>query len=156
MKRFWNKVNKDGPVPEHKPKLGKCWVWVRALDSVGYGQFGFRGKIERSHRVSYILEHDSIPSGMCILHKCDNRACVRPDHLYAGTRQKNTRDMVNANRQSKGSLHGPSKLTEEEVVEIRRLAEAGIIYGEIIRKLGLDVNQPNLSLVVNRKTWRHV
>ena len=82
--RFWAKVNKDGPIPEHRPELGKCWVWTAALGS-GYGMFWMDGRQHRAHVVSYTWEYGEIPKWRERDHLCRNRACVRPTHLEAVT-----------------------------------------------------------------------
>lgn len=89
--RFWKKVQKhdDG-----------CWLWTAGTDGKGYGQFRIRlGLKTKAHRFSYELAHGPIPKadegyhGWCVLHRCDNPACVRPEHLMLGTHQDNMRDM---------------------------------------------------------------
>lgn len=82
--RFWSKVNKDGPVPEHRPDLGPCWVWTAALMS-GYGAFFLNGRNVYAHVLSYTWERGEIPKWKERDHLCRNRACVRPSHLEAVT-----------------------------------------------------------------------
>jgi len=69
-----------------------CWIWLRTVNSGGYGNIKFKGKTYGSHQAAYIDEHGEIPEGMQILHKCDCRLCVNPNHLYAGTHKQNMDD----------------------------------------------------------------
>lgn len=88
--RFWCKVNKNGPLPPHRPELGRCWVWVAGKSKRGYGKFIFEGKNWRAHRFAWFLKHGRVKD--CILHKCDNPSCVR--HLFSGNMSENILDCV--------------------------------------------------------------
>jgi len=89
--RFWSKVNKDGPVPERKPELGPCWVWMAGC-SDGYGEFNAGGnRIRPAHCISYEWLVGPVPEGLVLDHLCRNRACVRPTHLEPVTRGENNR-----------------------------------------------------------------
>lgn len=91
--RFWSKVDKDGPVPAHCPELGPCWVWTAARNAYDYGWFGYRGRVRLAHCVSWDLHYGPLPDGMpCVLHYCDNPACVRPSHLHPGTQKINAEE----------------------------------------------------------------
>lgn len=79
--RFWSKVNKDGPIPEYRPDLGPCWIWIGAIDPQGYGSFS--KPIRRAHRCSYTLVKGEIPQGLELDHLCRVRRCVNPSHLEA-------------------------------------------------------------------------
>lgn len=96
VERFWPRVNRDGPVPSHRPDLGPCWIWTGGVGSHGYGALA---KSALAHRFSWELHNGPIPSETpCVLHHCDTRRCVRPDHLFLGTRADNTADMISKGR----------------------------------------------------------
>lgn len=90
QERFWLKVDKAGPVPEHNPSLGPCWLWTAAADSNGYGTFKVGVKMVGAHRVAYELLVGPIPDGFHIDHLCRVRACVNPAHLEPVTSRENT------------------------------------------------------------------
>jgi len=102
-------------IPE--PNTG-CWIWEKSLAKSGYGQTFVAGKVGTAHRASYILhKKTSIPDGLCVLHRCDNRWCVNPEHLFLGTHKDNADDMVSKGRNvyTRPSL----RLTDEQVRDIR-------------------------------------
>lgn len=86
--RFWKNVS----------KTKTCWIWKGSLISQGYGAIHVNGKTVKAHRFSYELHKGPIPAGLLACHSCNNRACVNPNHIYAGTHQENSRDMVRSNR----------------------------------------------------------
>ena len=97
VEAFWSKVDKDGPVPEHKPELGPCWLWTAGQNGEGYG---FTTALFRmlAHRFAYELLVGPIPEGLQLDHLCRVRNCVRPDHLEPVTNR------VNVQRGARGSL----------------------------------------------------
>lgn len=143
---FWKRVDKsDG-----------CWNWTGMLDDAGYCYFVItrdgKKKTIKGYRLSYELHYGPIPDGMSVCHHCDNRKCVRPDHLFLGTNADNTADKVAKNRQTQGEDHSSAKLTWVQVDEIRKQYSAGKIgIQEIARMTG--VLQSAIHDVVNFKTW---
>lgn len=132
--RFWSKVEKtDG-----------CWLWTGSVNDCGYGTIRINGKTKKAHRVVYELTHGEIPNGLVICHHCDKPACVRPDHLFAGTMADNMADM-----RMKGRAHPPTpvrgeknnfaKLTCETADNIQReYAQGGISYRKLAERYGVS------------------
>jgi len=105
-------------IPE--PNSG-CWLWLGTLDKYGYGIFSVGGKKAFAHRISLTIHGFDLASSECALHRCDNRICVNPEHLYAGSNADNMRDKVQRGRSLAGSKNANAKLTEQQVLEIRSL-----------------------------------
>ena len=98
-----------------------CILWEKAKDYGGYGVTHLNGKAISAHKKAYILAKGPVPAGMVLRHTCHNRCCVNPDHLIVGTQQDNINDKLAAGREARGSDVGGSKLTDEDVLEIRSL-----------------------------------
>lgn len=88
--RFWEKVDRDGPIPACRPDLGPCWIWTAAVEGQGYGNFYARGKLGLAHRWAYEGEIGVIPDGLELDHLCQVRRCVRPTHLEPVSHRENT------------------------------------------------------------------
>lgn len=141
-----------------------CWEWIGANDGRGYGQLYVGGKLIRAHRLSFMLYVGKIPKGLHILHKCDNPSCVNPDHLFIGTHRDNMQDMSRKGRHGtitmphkmvRGENNGLSKLTEQQVLEIRELYSTG---DYLQREIGciFNVSQRAISKIINFQTWAHI
>lgn len=86
LERFWQKVDKNGPIPAHAQSLGPCWVWIANTNRKGYGRFAvLYGCIVMPHRFSFALHYGETPYGLEIDHLCRNKLCVNPKHLEAVT-----------------------------------------------------------------------
>jgi hypothetical protein len=156
VKKFWSKVNKNGPI---HPVHGQCWIWEGSIGQYGYGQVGRRRKLIGTHRYAWTISNGDIPKGMGVLHKCDNRPCVNPDHLFLGTFKDNMNDKVRKGRQAflKGESNGRSVLTEESVKYIRSMYIKGHpLYGGVALSKKFGVTETMISYVVKRKFWTHV
>lgn len=134
------------------PSTG-CRIWLGGR-SHGYGVVGWQGKTCLVHRVVWELLHGS-PGSSCVLHTCDNEPCCEPTHLFLGTKLDNSKDCVaKGRRPCRGQAGGP-KLTEAQVVEIRKL----LAFGEqtqqrIARTYG--VTEMTISDIFRGVTWKHV
>jgi len=146
------------PIIRFESKFKKtkgCWVWMGAITSRGYGQFRF-GCEQRAHRASYILYKGKIPSGLLVLHSCDNPPCVNPDHLFLGTPKDNTTDMIKKNRDTiRGEKNNKSKLTEKDVLEIRRLYKSGkYTLVELAKIYKMYMN--SIWRITSKESWKHI
>lgn len=134
----------------------ECWVWAgSALNPFGYGQYRFpKGtrKPRTAHRASWTLHNGPIPPRLCVLHRCDNPRCVNPEHLFLGTQAENMRDMVLKGRSLKGERANGSKLTDNDVREIR--SNKILTLAELASKYGISLR--NVYYIVTQQTWRHV
>lgn len=123
LDRFWCKVDVRGP--------DECWPWTAARTLAGYGGFQVGVRVrDGAHRLAWKLTHaEDIPAGLEVCHSCDNPPCCNPAHLRLGTAKDNAADRVARGRQShvgpKGTAHADAKLTEADVVEIRRRYREG-------------------------------
>lgn len=152
--RFWKYVNKtDG-----------CWLWTgKARREFGYGAIAIGGKnggAMPSHRASWLIHFGDIPDGMCVCHTCDVPACVRPDHLFLGTRSDNNKDMALKNRydkvkRAKGERHGMRKLSESDVIQIRELYKPGETPLRTVAAT-FGVSLQTISRIINKKNWKHL
>jgi hypothetical protein len=151
--RFWAKVNKDGPTV--RADLGPCWVWTASLLSSGYGSFGcgHRNATSAAHRVAWELTRGP-RNGLFVCHRCDNRKCVNPDHLYLGTVADNGRDAASRGHTTKGTRHWRAKLTDDSVRDIRRLFAAGETAVRLAERF--DVVPQTVHRVVSRRNWQHI
>ena len=158
-----------------------CWLWEKSRSSEGYGLFWAFGKTRSAHRVAWELYCGKIPDGLFVLHSCDVKSCVNPDHLFLGTHTDNMADMVHKGRQAsgdrssarahperrargdrhgrrthpertaRGESHGAAKLTEAQVIAIRDDPRSPRIIAQ-----ELNVTPETIDQIRRRNTWKHV
>lgn len=110
-----------------------CWMWTGTKAPTGYGCLTFSKKIRLAHRLSWELYHGQIPGGLFVLHKCDNRICVNPNHLFLGTQRDNMLDMIKKGR-SKLENYFP-KLSWKDIDYIRQcLSKRTFTQAQLCRK----------------------
>lgn len=145
--RLWSRVDKSTP--------NGCWEWQGKRSQSGYGRIMYGNKETSVHRVVWELVNGPIADGVVICHQCDNPSCCNPDHLFEGTQQDNLLNMRSKQRHAFGSRHGQTKLTESDVVEIRRRHSAGEVSQQELAQ-EYRVAQYTIYAIVHRKTWAHI
>jgi hypothetical protein len=162
LERFWGNVEKKGP--------DECWEWTGSKKRRGYGHLKVQGKMVSVHRLSYELATgQSIPSGLIVMHICDNPPCVNPSHLRLGTVSDNNRDRCDKGRSAMGDKSGArkhpeslscgehhydSRLTESDVRSARTAAANGESIVSLARRY--RVTHRAMTKVVRRISWKHV
>ena len=129
-----------------------CWEWQRSLNPKGYGAFCLSCRTISAHRASWIIHKGNIPTGMHVLHKCDNPRCVNPSHLMLGTNCDNVRDRVQKGRSARPlGLRNSAKLTPDQVLKIRAMRARGDRNTDIAKTFG--VADSTISMIVHGHNW---
>lgn len=147
--RFWKRV-KVGQSDE-------CWPWLGGCNWGGYGKVRRGAKLLTAHRVAFELTNGAIPKGLCALHKCDQRNCCNPSHVFIGTYKDNNRDRAQKGRSRprRGEDNGRAILTAKDVIKIRAVWDnGGITIAQLARKY--SVAWEHMKRIVNRKLWKHI
>ena len=154
--KFWSMVQQSDA----------CWIFQGRKNSDGYGKISFGGrKNDSAHRVAWKLKNGDIPSGLCVLHKCDNPPCCNPDHLFLGRNRQNVADRHSKGRSKSlfdsspihpakircGEKHWRSKLSASQILQIRQLHAAGLKQSKLGKQF--SVNAATISRIV-RRVWR--
>lgn len=134
---FWKRVDRRGN--------NDCWNWIGWIQKLPKGQGGGYGKFSLSkyktclpHRFSYELANGPIPKGMLVCHKCDNRACCNPEHLFLGSHKDNTQDAVKKGHMPSGEKAPMAKLTDVQFNEIERRYTPWHGVGSLAKEFGID------------------
>lgn len=140
--RFWMNVE----------RTRSCWLFDGEADE--YGTFWLNGRMQKAHRVAWLLERGPIPRGKYVLHECDMRGCVRPRHLWLGTYLDNLRDCMAKGRfkPTVGEINGNAKLSWKDVKEIRVQCQDGVPTVEISSKFG--VSPSTIRGIASGRRWR--
>lgn len=157
-------------------KTEDCWIWKNCVDEFGYGAIWYRGSGYRAHRIMWALTYGQ-PGNLLVLHKCDNPKCVNPDHLFLGNHQDNGIDMIKKGRGNfqkrpdtrprgdrhksrtmpertlKGEQHGCAKLTNEDVIFIRK---AGRKADRNALAAQFHVNRFTIDKILYGTLWKHL
>ena len=145
--RFWSHVDKsNGPQ--------SCWIWTGRKNH-GYGVLSFGKANVRAHRISAMIA--GLPVGgpvNLVCHKCENRACVNPAHLFIGTAKDNTWDAMNKGRLCAGERHPNARLSESDVREIRSLPIEKLNCAELSKRFG--VSRSTIGRAISGAHWKHV
>jgi hypothetical protein len=135
-------------------ELSGCWLWNSGQEANRYCRYGNRKHSELVHRLSYTLFKGAIPEGGVVRHTCNIPNCVNPDHLALGTQRDNIHDAVIAMRHCHGETHGMHKLTEEEVLQIRRMLDDRVRHHVLADKFNVSVSL--IAQISNRTLWKYL
>ena len=125
-----------------------CWEWPYSITPHGYGQVRYNGTLWKTHRLVALLDGRD-PQGMYACHRCDNRKCVNPAHIFLGTNQDNMADMVAKGRSPRGETK--SKLSEADVFTVRRMIANGVRQQRIAEHFG--VSHSTIHDINAGRTW---
>lgn len=159
MERFWRRVE----------QTDSCWIWRGSRSANGYGKLTVDRRTRSAHRFAWEQTYGPIPAGLYVLHRCDVRACVRPEHLFLGTAADNAADAIAKGRwttgarngsvrhpesRPRGERHPMARLTERQVAEIRARRDEGAMYREIGEEFG--ISKSTVFAIVSGRIWSHV
>lgn len=147
--RFWNKVDScDGSSDD-------CWNWIGGCFQSGYGVFQVDNKNQRAHRIVYEMYFGPIPGMLRVCHHCDNKRCVRPDHLFLGTDLDNVRDCRKKKRgRDRNGRTFDDPPSPDAIRTARALWEAGTSYRDISNQTGIRIS--SIYLIVKRINYKDI
>jgi hypothetical protein len=159
LRLFWSRNRVSNLPPQSVPQyagLDRCWDWSGTLSKAGYGKIKVGDVHTTAHRISWAIHYGPVPEGMCVLHKCDNRCCVNPNHLMLGTIEDNNLDRVAKGRSAPlmGSALPQAKLTDDQVRQIREMYRIGLSQSVIGAKFNMA--QQSIQKITSRRLWKHV
>lgn len=141
-----------GSIPE--PMSG-CWIWLGGTNAKGYAHLRYNTKMMRGNRFAWEAFKGLIPDSLLVLHRCDNRLCVNPEHLFLGTDLENAKDRDAKGRHitqtPRGSRHGRSKFRPSDIITIRHSSET---CTALAQKYG--VTPAAIRFIKRRINWKHI
>ncbi len=144
--RFWAKVEILG--------LDDCWYWQAGVDDCGYGTMRWinDNKMDKAHRIAWMLTNGAIPEGLEVCHTCDNPPCCNPRHLFLGTHVDNIRDMIAKGRlvTPRGEQHGEAKFSDAQIAEMREAYKQGESPVSIEKRFG--VSHSHIYAILHEKS----
>lgn len=137
------------------PAQRGCIEWRGYRNAGGYGRLAHRRRVVLAHRAAFALWREPIPAGMDVCHRCDNPACINPDHLFLGTDLDNMRDREakKRGRQPRGAANGQAKLNESDVRSIRQIGRTQR-EADLARRFG--VAPTTIGKVRRGESWGHI
>lgn len=172
---FWARVEKNGPFPDQScgwyNHLGQCWSWSGNVSVKGRPVMDILGESIYAHRVSWVIHFGVIPKNLFVLHDCDNKLCVNPEHLHLGTIRDNNHECDLRKRRTfasgdrhwtkikpetvrKGARHHKAKLNDEAVIQIRARLNDGEDRVSLAKEYG--VTDGSIWFIQKNKTWRYL
>jgi hypothetical protein len=128
IKRFWAKVEKRGE--------DECWPFLGSTTD-GYGYMSVKNRRVGAHRIAFLACVRDLAACEHVLHKCDNRTCCNPKHLFSGTNADNIKDKMRKGRQQRGQSTGTSKLLDSQVEYMKLLLHSGVAVREVAEAYGV-------------------
>lgn len=148
LARFFSNVSSMGK--------DQCWQWTGIRNSNGYGRFPYKDAHLLAHRLAYVIFYGDVPKGFCVCHKCDNRLCVNPYHLWLGTQAENLQDAARKGRMyqpnTRAEKNGNTCLTWEKVRTIRKMKKAGTKNYHLAGLFGVSAS--TIGNIVKQETWK--
>lgn len=140
-KRYWDNVDKKSN--------DECWEWKAARNKFGYGVIYYDGKNRYAHRLALQLSNIYLEKDDVVCHSCDNPSCSNPNHLFIGKQSDNIKDMIEKRRNQFGENTYNAKLSNDDIIEIRKLYFNGITQNNIAKMF--SINQGHVSDIINMK-----